>query len=131
MFAALTPEAAPAPTPVRTGWVLVVDDEEGIRETLRDLLEDEGYAVHSAANGRDALTLLRSLAVKPCLVILDLIMPILDGNAVYRTMQADPELAMIPVVIATSIPSQAPPDAVVLRKPVPFDALLALLQRCC
>src|SRR5665213_2160479 len=100
--------AAVIPAAVRTGSVLVVDDEEGICETLRDVFEEEGYGVHTVGNGRDALDLLRSLEVKPSIVILDLIMPILDGNAVYREMKADPALATIPIVVSTSDPSRAP-----------------------
>lgn len=111
--------------------VLVVDDEEAFRDTLRDVFEDEGFAVRTAGNGRDALAMLRELETKPCIVILDLIMPILDGNAVYTAMKADPTLASIPVVIATSDPSRAPGDALVMRKPIALDRLMAQVQRCC
>ena len=131
MFASLTAGSASATIRVARTCVLVVDDEEGFCETLRDVFEGEGFSVHTAGNGRDALAVLQELPVKPCVVILDLIMPILDGNAVYRAMKADPELAAIPIVIATSDPSRAPADAVVLRKPIPLDRLLAAVHRCC
>lgn len=127
MVATLLSEAGSAIRSIRTASVLVVDDEAAIRESLQDLFEDEGYEVYTASNGRDALDLLRSLPVKPGVVVLDLIMPILDGNAVYRAMKADPDLAAIPVVISTSDPSCAPVDAVVARKPVAFCVLLALV----
>jgi CheY-like chemotaxis protein len=72
--------------------VLVVDDEEPIRETLRDLLEDEGYDVEEAADGREALAALeRSIA--PCVVLLDLVMPHMDGLEVLRRVAADAALA--------------------------------------
>jgi len=71
--------------------VLVVDDEEPIREALRDLLEDEGYDVEEAADGREALAALeRSFA--PCVVLLDLVMPHMDGLEVLRRVAADPAL---------------------------------------
>lgn len=111
--------------------VVVVDDEAAICDALRDVFEHEGYSVDVASNGCDALTLLRSLLIKPCLVVLDLIMPVLDGNAVYRAMKADPALADIPVVVSTSDPSRAPAGALVMRKPVSLDALLQVVHRCC
>jgi two-component system, sensor histidine kinase and response regulator len=131
MFAQLNPApGVPAVTRL-ANTVLVVDDEEGICETLRDVFEDEGFNVRTVNNGRDALRVLQDLPTKPCVVILDLIMPILDGNAVYAAMKADPELAGIQVVISTSDPSRAPEGSVVMRKPIALDALLALVRRCC
>jgi CheY-like chemotaxis protein len=115
----------------RASTVLVVDDEEGLCETLRDVFEDEGYSVRTVSNGRDALRVLRAMKVKPCVVILDLLMPILDGNAVYEAMKADPDLAKIPIVISTSDPSQAPSGALIMRKPIALDVLLAAVHRCC
>ncbi len=111
--------------------VLVVDDEEAICETLRDVLEDEGYDVGVAHNGLDALELLRRGVAKPCLVILDLIMPVLDGNAVYREMRADPALAGVPVVVSTSDPSRAPSGVFILRKPAALELILDTVRKCC
>ena len=68
--------------------IVVVDDEPGFCETVKDLLEDEGYAVEIAMDGRAGLDLLRRLPAPPCLLLLDLIMPILDGGAVYREVLA-------------------------------------------
>jgi CheY-like chemotaxis protein len=111
--------------------VLVVDDEPGVCEILKDILEDEGYAVGVASDGRQALDLLRDLPEKPCVVILDLIMPVLDGNAVYRAMKADPGLADIPILITTSDPSRAPSGALIMRKPVGVDLLLDTIRKYC
>lgn len=115
----------------RTKTVVVVDDEEGICETLRDVFEDEGYSVGVATNGAQALALLKSLSPKPCIVILDLLMPVLDGNAVYRAMKADPSLAGIPVVISTSDPSRAPSGVLILRKPIVLEVLLGVVRKSC
>ena len=94
MFASLTADSATAPVSRREHTVLVVDDEEGFRETALCLRRVEGFSVHTAGNGRD-MALLRELPVK--LVGGDprsRSMPILDGTtAVSHAMKADPELA--------------------------------------
>jgi CheY-like chemotaxis protein len=87
--------------------VLVVDDDTDLRESLGDVLRAEGYAVTLAANGREALALLPGLE-RPCAVLLDLAMPIMNGTEFYRTMSAMPALADIPVAILTCDPSRAP-----------------------
>jgi CheY-like chemotaxis protein len=104
--------------------VLIVDDEADIRESLQDALGDEGYSVVLASNGREALQLLPTLP-RPCAVILDIIMPVMSGTELYQTMQANPQLAGIPVLISTSDPSRAPGGVPMLKKPVNLDRLLA------
>lgn len=81
---------------------MVVDDEEDIVDTLRDVFEDEGYDVATAPNGAAALSWLKSAPTKPNVVVLDLLMPVMDGNALYAAMQRDPDLAKVSVVISTS-----------------------------
>jgi CheY-like chemotaxis protein len=116
---------------VSTKTIVVVDDEPGFCETIRDVLADEGYAVQTASDGRAALELLHAMPEPPCLVLLDIIMPVLDGNEVYRQIQADPALAPITVVITTSDPSRAPPGATVMAKPISVTRLLETVQRSC
>ncbi|MDB4966150.1 MAG: hypothetical protein JWN44_1839 [Myxococcales bacterium] len=111
--------------------VVVVEDELEICETLKDVLEDEGYAVGIANNGRDALKLIRRLPVKPCIVLLDLCMPIMDGNEFYREMKSDPLFEDVPIVITTSDPSRAPAGVFIMRKPVKLDLLLDTVRKCC
>ena len=106
--------------------VLVVDDEVDIRESLRDALKDEGYDVHLAANGREALEVLPGLP-RPCAVILDIIMPIMNGADTYRAIRATPELADIPILVSTSDPSRAPADATVMKKPIDLDRFLSMV----
>jgi two-component system, sensor histidine kinase and response regulator len=106
--------------------VLVVEDEDDLRELLLSVLINEGYAVAGAADGREALDVLRRLR-RPCVVVLDLIMPHVSGNDVYAAMQADPSLADIPVVISTSDPSRAPSGVPVMKKPVRVQTLLTTL----
>ncbi|HEY2744873.1 MAG TPA: response regulator [Polyangia bacterium] len=115
----------------RSKTVVVVEDEEEICETLRDVFEDEGYAVGVAYNGLDGLQLIRGLADKPCIVILDLLMPVMDGNEFYRELKADPKTGDIPVVITTSDPARAPAGVFIMRKPVKLDLLLDTVRKCC
>ena len=109
--------------------IVIVDDEETICETLKDVLEEEGYDVEVAADGIDALALLRRLPAAPRMILLDLLMPRMDGNAVLSTMRADPALAAIPVVISTSDPSRAPSGVLIMKKPVDLDVLLDTVRK--
>jgi CheY-like chemotaxis protein len=106
--------------------VLIVDDDPDIRATLREAFEHHGYTVAVAANGREGLRLLAALP-RPCAVILDLIMPVMDGLELYAAMRADPALAGIPVVFSTSDPSRAPSGVVMMKKPVDLVRLLAVV----
>jgi two-component system, sensor histidine kinase and response regulator len=106
--------------------VLVVDDDEDIRESLRDALIDEGYSVAVASNGREALGLLADLP-RPCVVIIDIIMPVMSGAELYAAMLASPALATIPVLISTSDPSRAPVGVPIMKKPVNLDRLLTTI----
>ena len=119
--------AAVMSAPAKT--IVVVDDEEAICETLKDVFEEEGYAVEVAYDGIEALRLIRAMRVKPGMVILDLLMPRMDGNAVYAAMKADPALIDIPVVISTSDPSRAPSGVLIMKKPVDLDLLLDTVRK--
>lgn len=113
--------------------VLVVDDDDAIREALAEVLSDEGYTVVTRRDGTEALEFLRA-GNRPRVIILDLWMPQMDGWRLRRELLADPELALIPVVVLTAASSDAPePQRVagVLRKPVALHALLGLLEASC
>lgn len=110
--------------------LLIVDDEPDIRESLREFFEDEGYDVATAANGAEALTRLADEDL-PCVVILDLLMPVLTGNEVYARMQKDPRLSQVPVVVSTSDPSRAPNGVLIMKKPVDLGRLLGAIQQHC
>jgi CheY-like chemotaxis protein len=113
----------------------VVDDDGAIREALAAVLEDEGYAVQGAANGREALQILRAGA-QPQLILLDLMMPVMSGWDFRAAQQQDPALSVIPVVVlsadrdvgahAVALGAQA-----YLNKPVDIDALLDAVSRYC
>jgi CheY-like chemotaxis protein len=110
--------------------VLIVDDEPDFRDSLQEFLEDKGYEVDAAANGAEALDLLRSNDL-PCLVVLDLAMPVLDGRATYCAMQQDPRLSRLPVIVSTSDPARAPSGVPILKKPVNLQRLLMAIEQQC
>jgi CheY-like chemotaxis protein len=113
--------------------VLVVDNHVVIREALAAILEDEGYAVEVAANGAEALAMLRA-GSRPKLVLTDLMMPVLDGWQFAKTVAADPALAGVPICVMTASGRMAPPPAQameVLYKPLDMDCLLATVERYC
>ena len=118
-----SPSGLPEPPRSASASVLLVDDEEAIRETLRDALEAKNYRVATAANGMEALAVLGSQP-PPDVVIFDLTMPVLDGNALYRKMQEDPKLSRIPVLVSTADPTRAPRGLVVLKKPIQIKRVL-------
>ncbi len=114
------------------GTILVVDDDDDIREAMMSVLEDE-YAVRGASNGRDALQQLSRLE-HPCLVLLDLMMPMMSGAEVAAHMQQDPALASIPIVIVSAWTKEADRVEAVrarLTKPVRLARLLETVGRYC
>ena len=126
------------PQPVRghvTHTVLVVDDEPAIRQLLDDLLSAEGHAVLSATDGRNALDKLRAGA-RPCVILLDLMMPLLDGWQTAQQLRSDPELRSIPFAVIAANPRYEADAyrmgaAAWLGKPVEIDALLETVEHLC
>jgi CheY-like chemotaxis protein len=111
--------------------VLLVEDEEDLREGLRDALEYNGYRVFAAADGQAALDQLGRLD-HVCVVLLDLLMPGMDGWDFFERIRSLPAYADVPVVVQSSAPSRAPPGATrVLQKPVKFEQLLAVVREFC
>ena len=111
--------------------VLLVEDDVEIRDILQDLLEAEGYDVVPASHGRQALEFLQaSRQTKlPNLVVLDLMMPLVDGSEVLRTMKGDAVLADIPVVVLSAVARERPAGAAAfLRKPVPLQKLFDTIR---
>jgi CheY-like chemotaxis protein len=90
-----------------THRVLVVDDEEMIRESLVEILADSGYEPVPAVDGRDALAKLKAGDPRPCVILLDLMMPGMDGWSFREQQREDPELAPIPVIVLSAHPDLA------------------------
>jgi CheY-like chemotaxis protein len=113
--------------------VMVIDDDASIRETLCELLEEEGYPAVGAANGRDALAALRAGPL-PCLILLDLMMPVMNGWEFREQQQRDPALAAIPVAVITAAGLQQGETIhaeAVLPKPLRIEAVLGVLRKYC
>lgn len=109
--------------------ILVVDDDQGIRESLGAVLEGEGYRVRLAANGEAALGVLRSDPALPDLILLDLMMPVMDGWQFRSRQLQDQRLREIPVVIISAggnVRQKAENLSAVgwLRKPLMIPVLL-------
>ena len=111
--------------------IVIVDDEFGLADVLAATLSDIGFRVFSAANGKQGLDVMAEHP--PDLVLLDYMMPLLDGVGVLKAMRADPKLAAVPVIMMSAMP-----EAVVrarcqgyiafLRKPFEFGALLHAVE---
>ena len=113
--------------------VLIVDDDTDIRTALVDVLEEHGYEAISAVNGRDALNKLRQAEPKPCLIVLDLMMPVMDGRSFREEQLKTPEFADIPVVVVTAYRDVTDDlrGTDFLKKPVDLEDLLAAARKHC
>jgi CheY-like chemotaxis protein len=114
--------------------VLVVEDDDAIRENLRLLLESEGYHVEAAEHGGEALHWLRSAPVLPQLILLDLMMPVMDGYHFRLEQGQDAKLSKIPVVVISAGGNieiqklKLGPESV-LKKPFEIDDLLRVVNK--
>ena len=116
--------------------VLVVEDDVDIRQALVEILEDHGFKAVGASDGSEALALLASATELPCVILLDLMMPVMDGAAFREAQRSDPRLASIPVVVLSAyrdVERHADGlDAVsILRKPPSVRELVSVLQAHC
>jgi two-component system, sensor histidine kinase and response regulator len=110
--------------------ILIVDDDEDIRDSLADFFSDAGFEVRLAANGAEAWDALNR-DTPPCAMILDLIMPVLDGNGLYERVRNDERLRDLPIIIATSDPTRAPAGVTTMTKPMDLDRLLVMVKTNC
>lgn len=110
--------------------VLVVDDDDALRDVVCEAIADAGYVVDQAANGQEALAKMR--AASPCIVLLDLMMPVMDGWEVVAAMNLDPALAGVPVCVVSAQDRVAPPQtAGLLKKPVSIAKLIGMISLHC
>jgi CheY-like chemotaxis protein len=115
--------------------ILLVEDDPDISDMMELYLRSEGYAVAAAANGQEALSYLERSG-RPALILLDLMMPVMNGWEFRERQRQHPGLAQIPVVLL-SADSKVPEEAArlgaasYLRKPVEFDTLLKVIERYC
>jgi CheY-like chemotaxis protein len=119
-----------------SGVVLVVDDDDDLREAMEAALRAVGHRVVTAADGAEALLWLRHPEVRTCLVLLDLMMPGMNGFELRTVMSADPALSTIPVVVITGAGVLADRgadelQADVLAKPIALPTLVGTVKRYC
>jgi CheY-like chemotaxis protein len=113
--------------------VLIVEDDDDLREMMAHMLTIEGFDASTVANGREALEYLQH-AVRPHVILLDLMMPVMDGWEFRRQQKADPDLAPVPVIVLSALDQSraATVDAAAfLKKPLDFDRLLELVRQHC
>ena len=115
--------------------VLLIDDDAAIRDALTELLVDEGFVVHCTVNGREALDWLHQAADPPDAILLDLMMPVMDGRTLLRHRKAEPLLRRIPLLVFSadrtcSDLADDPDIDGILSKPVVVEDLLDAIDRC-
>jgi CheY-like chemotaxis protein len=114
--------------------ILVVDDDRDIRDSVMEMLEEHGFRTAGAANGLEALAMLRG-GPRPALILLDLMMPVMDGRGFREEQLKNPAWADIPVVVVSAwgnVETQARDLALgFVRKPVTMRALIALVRSYC
>jgi CheY-like chemotaxis protein len=122
-----------SPSAVAHCPVLIVEDDIELRDMMAELLTLEGFVATAVANGREALEYL-GRGNRPDIILLDLMMPVMDGWEFRRKQQSDPALATVPVVVLSALDHRraAEVDAVAfLKKPLDFDRLLELVRQYC
>ena len=133
---ALAPSASGRASPEQHPLILLIEDDNAIRESVGELLESEGFAFVSAGNGRDALELLKR-GVRPALILLDLTMPVMDGWDFRQAQLQDETFRSIPTMVLTAAGFSRETIRLqfgavdFVRKPVAPSELLAVLNRTC
>src|SRR3954470_12764252 len=85
--------------------IVVVEDDDDVRTAVQEILQEEGYVTVGAANGKEALEVLRSSRARPCMILLDLMMPVMDGWEFLMRIDQEADLHLIPVAIMSAHPS--------------------------
>lgn len=116
--------------------ILIVDDDEDIRDAMSETLQLEGHRTDCAADGLEALDILRRRGASTCLILLDLKMPGMDGSRFREELNKDERLSSIPVVLVTAAGDAAEKASTLraagfLRKPIRGAELLELVGRFC
>lgn len=120
------------PNKTTSNTILIIDDDHDIRVAIRDALETEGYFVFSAANGVSGIETLQRIK-PPGVILLDLMMPLMNGQEFLKEKNNDPVLSTIPVVIMSAFPDGArliTADGF-LKKPIDANDLLKMVSRYC
>jgi len=113
--------------------ILLVEDNEDVREAVAELLRDEGYEVREAEHGEAALQELAQMSEDPCLILLDLMMPVMSGPEMLKVLDEEHRLDSLRVVVlsAGGKVEDAPAAKRFLRKPVEPHVLLSVVREFC
>ncbi len=120
------------------GLVVVIEDDQSIRETLQHIIEFEGYKVRIASNGEEALALLDVLRT-PCLILTDLTMPVMDGYKFIELASVTHTIATIPIVVVSAAPNEGQIKVIsesgkikgLVKKPVDLAYLMKIVLEYC
>lgn len=121
-----------APIATRRRTVLVLEDDPDAAQVLKDLIEDQGYVAICVGNGRDGLAMLEK--ERPCLMLIDVFMPVMNGVEFLRIVRVNDKLSDIPRVLMTAANDHmigVKEDVSVLYKPVDFEGLKRILEKAC
>jgi CheY-like chemotaxis protein len=114
-----------------THTLLLVEDDEDLRDMMRDALEEEGYVVVTARDGQEALDAVPRIE-SLCLIVLDLVMPVMNGWDFCTAFRARPGNERIPVLVHSSATDRVPAGVTrVVQKPIKLERLIALVREYC
>lgn len=116
--------------------VLIVEDDPAIREGLKEVLEIEGFSAETASNGKEALEISEQAGNNICLILLDLMMPVMNGIQFLEAKQKHARLASVPVVVITASHGEPALTAAtkaegVLKKPIDLNVLMKFVRKYC
>lgn len=111
--------------------LLIVEDDADLQQTLKELLEIEGYTVTTASNGKEALSFLKNTQKFPDLILLDLMMPVMDGASFLEAFHKNKNFQKIPIIIlsAASTMNKSLKATAIVKKPIELTHLLEVLGR--
>jgi two-component system, chemotaxis family, chemotaxis protein CheY len=119
-------------TPMPSENILIVEDDEAIRDIMQFILESAGFSVRTARHGREAFQILDSMEVAPSLIFLDLMMPVMNGWEFLHVREQSPRIAEVPVVVLSASGQNPPPGAqACYAKPIDLGTLLDIAQEYC
>jgi len=110
--------------------VLIVEDDDDIREVVASVLANEGFQVYEAETGARALELLREIP-HPSLILADLMMPVMNGWELIKALSQDDRLATLPVIVISAVDEEAPQGFRRVRKPFDLDEVVRIVAELC
>lgn len=113
--------------------VLIIDDDEAVRETIGEILESRGYHPLFASDGAEAISMMERQSEPPCLILLDMMMPGMNGWQFLDFQRADPKFANVPVIVcsAYSETAKSVSNATILAKPIELTSLVQAVHAFC